>query len=265
MTTLSLTVSGATGRMGRAVARLAAGMDGLRVVGGIARGTGSDGALASGYERVEAVESAGPVIEAADAIIDFSAPEQIDRILREHADALAGRALIVGTTGLDPATHERLDRAAEHGPVVVAANFSIGVNLLEALVEEAARRLPAERYDVEIVEAHHRRKADSPSGTALALGRALAAARDDSLDRRRRDGRSGRIGERPRGEIGLHAVRGGDVTGEHRVLFLGDRERIELAHAAHDRSLFAEGALVAARWAAGRDAGRYGMRDVLGL
>lgn len=266
---LSLTVSGATGRMGRAVARLAAEADDVRLVGGIARdASGSErgrAARADGYERIEPVASARALIEAADAVIDFSAPAQTRAVLDRHGEALAGRALVVGTTGLDAGIEAGLDRAAARGPVVVAANFSIGVNLLTALVEEAARRLPAEAYDAEIVEAHHRRKADAPSGTALALGRALAAARGGELDALRRDGRSGRTGERSRGEIGFHALRGGDVTGEHRVLFLGERERIELTHATYDRTLFAEGAVVAARWAVGRGAGRYGMRDVLGV
>ncbi|HEX7243150.1 MAG TPA: 4-hydroxy-tetrahydrodipicolinate reductase, partial [Longimicrobiaceae bacterium] len=117
----------------------------------------------------------------------------------------------------------------------------------------------------EIVEAHHRRKADAPSGTALALGEAVARGRGVALDAVRVDGRSGRPGERPRGEVGFHAVRGGDVVGEHRVMLIGDRERVELGHLAQDRALFAEGALRAARWLAGRPAGSYTMRDVLGL
>ena len=137
-------------------------------------------------------------------------------------------------------------------------------NLLAALVEQAARVLgPA--YDVEVVEAHHRRKVDAPSGTALELGRAAARGHGVELDSMRRDGRSGHPGARPAGEIGFHAVRGGDVVGEHRVMFLGDRERLELVHLAQDRALFAEGALRAARWMAGKPAGVYTMRDVLGL
>lgn len=149
--------------------------------------------------------------------------------------------------------------------VLQAANFSIGVNLLLRLAEEAARTLPAEGYDVEIVETHHRRKADAPSGTALALGRAVAAGREARLEELRRDGRSGVTGERAVGEIGMHALRGGDVVGEHQVLFIGARERIELTHAAGDRALFADGALLAARWIAGKQPGRYQMREVLGL
>lgn len=263
---VDLVVSGATGRMGLAVARLAADEHDVRLVGGIAR-TARDGdaAAAAGYDRIADIAGAGPLIEAADAVIDFSAPEQLDALVERHGRSLAGRALAVGTTGLHDRLRRRLDALAETAAVLVAANFSVGVNLLLALADEAARRLSADRYDVEVVESHHRRKADSPSGTALALGRAIAEARGEPLDALRRDGRSGRTGERPSGEIGFHALRGGDVTGEHRVLFLGERERVELAHAAHDRSLFADGALVAARWLAGRSPGRYTMREVLGL
>jgi 4-hydroxy-tetrahydrodipicolinate reductase len=137
------------------------------------------------------------------------------------------------------------------------------VNVLLSLVRDAARAL--EGYDVEIVEAHHRRKEDAPSGTALALGEAVADGRGLTLDRVRRDGRSGRPGPRPDGEIGFHAVRGGQVVGDHEVLFLGEMERVELVHRASDRTLFAAGALRAARWLSGRPAGRYTMLDVLGI
>lgn len=265
--TINVAVSGATGRMGREVARLVAQSDDLRLVGGIARARREPReTIPLGYPRVEAPEAAGPVIEAADVVLDFSAPEHLGRLLASQAEALAGRALVVGTTGLGAEQLDALDRAAARSPVVVAANFSIGVNVLLALVQRAARLLPADRYDVEVIEAHHRRKLDAPSGTALALGAAVALGREARLDDLRRDGRAGRSeSERPVGEIGFHAVRGGEVVGEHRVLFLGARERIELAHAAHDRSLFAEGALLAARWAVGQAPGRYDLLEVLGL
>jgi 4-hydroxy-tetrahydrodipicolinate reductase len=182
-----------------------------------------------------------------------------------HAAALDGRALVVGTTGLDDDTVKQLDALARRTAVLVAANFSVGVNLLLGLAEQAARVLPAATYDVEIVETHHGRKLDAPSGTALALGEAVARGRSVELAGVRRDGRSGTTGERPRGEIAFHALRGGSVAGEHHLHFLGQRERIELAHHAEDRALFAEGALVAARWITGRAPGRYTMGDVLGL
>lgn len=265
--TINVAVSGATGRMGREIARLVAQTDDLRLVGGIARSSYEpQDTIPLGYDQVEAPETAGPVIEAADVVLDFSSPEQLSRLLTSQAEALAGRALVVGTTGLGAEQLSALDRAAEQSPIVAAANFSVGVNVLIALVERAARLLAADRYDVEVVETHHRRKLDAPSGTALALGAAVARGREARLEDLRRDGRTGRsAAERPVGEIGFHAVRGGDVVGEHRVMFLGARERIELGHAALDRSLFAEGALLAARWAVGRPPGRYGLLDVLGF
>jgi 4-hydroxy-tetrahydrodipicolinate reductase len=261
---LRLVVSGATGRMGRALAALAAEDAGVELIGGIGRTSNAEPRVA-GYPVIEMPESAAALLERADAVIDFSAPALLPRLLGSQADALAGRALVVGTTGLEADDTERLHALSKKSPVLVAANFSVGVTLLLALAEEAARALGAEAWDVEIVEAHHRRKADAPSGTALALASAVAEGRGVPLDEVRRDGRSGLTGERPRGEIGLHALRGGGTVGEHRVLFLGERERIELAHVAADRALFAEGALRAARWLAGRQAGTYTMRDVVGL
>lgn len=261
--TTRLAVCGASGRMGTAIATLAAGSSDTELVGGIARDP-SNG-RAGDYPRLATLEAAGEMIGAADVVIDVSAPEFLTRFIDAYAGPLEGRGLIVGTTGLSADVHQKLDDLAERCAVLVAANFSTGVALLEALVEESARRLAEDRFDVEIVEAHHRGKADAPSGTALALGRAVARGRDASLDSVRRDGRSGRTGERRHGEVGFHAIRGGGVPGEHRVLFLGERERIELSHQATDRSLFAEGALAAAHWIVGRSPGRYTMRDVLGL
>ncbi|MBI4408137.1 MAG: 4-hydroxy-tetrahydrodipicolinate reductase [Gemmatimonadetes bacterium] len=263
---LRIVVSGATGRMGRTLAGLIAAAPDLRLVGGIDR-AGARGEAEPGNPAPPLAQpgAAAELLAMADALLDFSAPVFTAELLRREARALAGRALVVGTTGLDEEVLSLLRSAAERSPVVVSANFSVGVNLLLGLVSEAAKRLPPDRYDVEILEAHHRHKADAPSGTALALGRAIAEARSAALDRLRRDGRSGRTGVRPAGEVGFHAIRGGDVVGEHRVLFLGPRERLELAHQAEDRALFAEGALVAARWAARRPPGWYGMRDVLGL
>lgn len=261
---LRIVVSGATGRMGGTVASQIAEAADLELAGGIDRPDAASDPRGLPYERLEAPTAAGPLLEAADAVVDFSAPPFLAELLERQADALAGRALVVGTTGLEPDVVARLDRAAERSPVLVASNFSIGVNLLLWLVEEAARRLPSERYDVEVIETHHRHKADAPSGTAVSLGDAVARARSAALEDLRRDGRSGRPGARSTGEIGFHAVRGGEVTGEHRVVFLAARERLELAHAAADRALFVEGALLAVRWVVGRPPGRYGMRDVLG-
>jgi 4-hydroxy-tetrahydrodipicolinate reductase len=249
--------------MGRTVADLLAGDSAFQLVGGLDRDevAGREG---PGGLPLASLADAAEVLAETDVVIDFSAPAFLSRLLDQYGDVLAGRALVVGTTGLDAAGEAALDRVAARSAVLRAANFSVGVNLLAALVEQAAAVLGPE-FDVEIVEAHHRRKEDAPSGTALALGEAVAAGRQVSLEDTRRDGRSGRPGKRPEGEIGFHALRGGDVIGEHTVHFIGDMERIELTHKAADRRLFAAGALRAAAWMAGREPGRYSMREVLGL
>lgn len=262
---LDLVVSGATGRMGQALARLIADAEDLRPLGGIARDAPDGGVEATGYPEIRPMSEARELVARADVVIDFSAPEQLARLLELCGDSLEGRALVVGTTGIDDRTRERLDDVSSTAPVLVAANFSVGVNLLLGLVEQAARALPADRYDIEIVETHHRHKEDAPSGTALALGKAAASGRDVPLDQVRKDGRSGRPGPRPTGEIATHALRGGGVPGEHSVHFLGGREVIRLSHGALDRDLFADGALLAARWLATQSPGRYEMRNVLGL
>ncbi len=263
---IGIAVNGAAGRMGRTIAAIARDLPDVRIVGGSDRERLDDeAAAAAGFPRIVASADAASVVAEADVVLDFSSPAGLLALLDAPGAPLAGKALVVGTTGLGEAQLERLRAAERTMAVLVAANFSIGVNLLLALAEQAARALPAPAYDVEIVEAHHRRKADAPSGTALALGRAVAAGRNASLESLRRDGRSGQTGERPAGEIGFHALRGGEVVGEHRVLFLGARERLELAHVATDRALFAEGALVAARWIVGKGPGAYGMAEVLGL
>lgn len=263
---IGITLCGVAGRMGQTLRQIIEQSEDLRIVGGIDREplTGAV-AVALGCPEVRTPDQADDILVASDAIIDFSAPDALRVLLDRPAETWRGKALVVGTTGLGEAEEQLLARAAEHGAVVAAANFSVGVNLLLQLVEAAARVLPEDQFDIEVVEVHHRRKVDAPSGTALALGRAAAAGRAADLETLRRDGRSGQVGARPTGEIGLHAVRGGSVVGEHRVHFYGEAERIELAHVATDRRLFAEGALLAARWAAGRAPGRYEMKDVLGF
>ncbi len=259
-------VCGIGGRMGQTLVRLARDIADVSIVAGIDRHVASgEAARALGVERIVGLADAGSVLAKADVLLDFSAPASTHELVTTHADALAERALAIGTTGLEPGTMDALDRLALRAAVLVAANFSVGVNLLLGLVEQAARVLAADVYDAEVVETHHARKVDAPSGTALSLAAAIARGRGVALQDVRRDGRSGQIGARPPGEIGLHALRGGAVAGEHRVHFLGPRERLELAHQAEDRALFAEGALVAARWLAGRAPGRYTMKDVLGL
>lgn len=261
---LRVAISGAGGRMGHALAALIGEDPSLAMTGGVDRMPEGGAWIAAGGVVLRAPQDAAAVIRDADVVIDFSAPDCLCTLASLPREVWTGTALVVGTTGLGPDEERALEALAEVTPVLRAANFSVGVNLLLDLVERAARVLDG-RYDVEIVETHHRRKEDAPSGTALELGSAVAHGRAVPLDAVRLDGRSGRPGTRPAGEIGFHAVRGGDVVGEHRVLFLGERERIELAHAASDRSLFAEGALRAARWLVGRAPGRYGMRDLLGL
>jgi len=254
-----IVISGATGRMGQTLAGLIASNPDFELAGGIDRErmTGEHG-----FERIETAETCGDLISNCDVIVDFSAVEGLQNLLKQD---LRGKAVVVGTTGLTPEVNTQLEATAKRSPVLVAANFSVGVNLLLGLVEAAARVLAPEQYDVEIVEAHHSRKVDAPSGTALALGQAIAKARGVELDKIRKDSRSGQVGARTKGEIGFHAMRGGDIVGEHRVHFIGGHERIEIAHSAQDRGLFAEGALRAAGWIAGKPAGRYSMKDVLGL
>jgi 4-hydroxy-tetrahydrodipicolinate reductase len=251
--------------MGRALGRLIRQADDLRVVGGIASPAESGDEPAVDYPEIVAVADADGLIRASAAVIDFSAPQHLGELVDVHGPALQGKVLVVGTTGLDAELDARLDRLAATVAVLSAPNFSVGVNLLLGLVEQVAGTLPADRYDVEVVEAHHAGKEDAPSGTALALGRAVASGRQVELESVRRDGRAGRTGRRPEGEIGFHALRGGDVVGDHTVHFLGALDRLSIAHAAQSRDVFAEGALIAARWLASREPGRYTMADVLGL
>ena len=257
-----IVVSGATGRMGSQLGRLAHDATDLELVGGIAPDAAPEGSV---YPAVVRADAAGELLARCDVLVDFSAPAHLRGILESHGDALAGRAIVIGTTGLDDDARRAAEACCARSAVLVAANFSVGVNVLLELARRAARALDARQFDVEITEAHHRHKADAPSGTALALGRAVADARGASLDSVRRDGRGGVSGERPRGEIGFHALRGGEIVGEHEVAFIGANERVTLGHVASDRALFAEGALRAARWIAGKPAGSYTMADVLGL
>ena len=252
--------------MGQTLVRLLEQHPDLELIGGIDRAPKSGAAAQElGFPVIETADTGADVIKAADVVLDFSAVAGLDHLLKARAGELKGRALVVGTTGLPAELLGLLEEAASSSAVIIAANFSIGVNLLLALVDAAARVLTAEQFDVEIVEAHHRLKVDAPSGTALALGRAIAQARGIVLDTVRRDGRTGDTGQRPRGEIAFHALRGGDIVGEHTVSFIGARERVEITHKAQDRGLFAEGALLAAEWVAGKKPGMYSMKEVLGL
>jgi 4-hydroxy-tetrahydrodipicolinate reductase len=203
-------------------------------------------------------------LQACDVVIDFSAPAA-SVALAEACAAAGGPALVIGSTGFDAAQVAAVDRAAEQVAIVRSGNFSLGVNLLIGLVRQAARALPASAYDIEVVEAHHRRKVDAPSGTALMLGEAAAAGRGKQLSALEVRARDGVTGPRQEGSIGFAVLRGGGVVGEHSVMFAAEDEIITLSHSARDRGLFARGAVEAALWVAGKPVGLYGMADVLGM
>ena len=251
--TVAIGIIGAAGRMGRAIVDAAAGSE-AQITGGIDR----DGAVYGDHADAAALAAA------ADVLVDFSSPAALAANLA--AARAAGTPVVIGTTGLQPDHHALIDSAARDVAVLQTANTSLGVNLLRALVEQAARTLGPE-WDIEIVEMHHRHKLDTPSGTALLLGASANIGRgaDDStaLDRFDRM----QPGPHPREVGGVYyaSLRGGSVAGDHMVVFAGEGERIELGHRAEDRAIFARGAVRAARWLVGRPAGRYTMIDVLGL
>ena len=262
---IRLCVLGPAGRMGRMVIELAQEREDIAVTAAVAR----PGSAIVGTRITPAVtvtDDLHAALAKVDAYIDFSTPAATSAAAR--VAATHGVAGVVGTTGLEAAAEAALDALAERAPVVWAPNFSLGVNVLLGLAERAARALGPD-FDLEIVEMHHRHKRDAPSGTAVALADALARGRAGDADEAgrlpRRHGRTGDVGPRPADEIGVLAVRGGDVVGEHTAYLLGPQERIEIAHRAGSRAIFAAGALRAACWAAGKPAGRYQMRDVLGL
>ncbi|WP_336959965.1 4-hydroxy-tetrahydrodipicolinate reductase [Sphingobium aquiterrae] len=255
--TISIGIFGAAGRMGQAIA--AAAKDaGLAVAGGVDR-AGSTGEIAPGMAI-----GADPLAlaQASDVLIDFSVPAA----LSAHLDACvaAGKPVVIGTTGLEPEHHALIDAASRAIPVLQTGNTSLGVNLLAALVEDAARRL-GDDWDIEIVEMHHRHKVDAPSGTALLLGEAAARGRNMILADHSERGRDGITGARARGAIGFAALRGGSVAGDHQVILATEGERIEIGHRAENRTIFARGAVKAAQWLQGQPAGRYDMKGVLGL
>jgi 4-hydroxy-tetrahydrodipicolinate reductase len=202
-------------------------------------------------------------LAACDVVIDFTTPDASVALARTAA-ARGGPALVIGATGLSDAQLAAIGKAAETAPIVQTYNYSLGVNMLAGLVRQAAKALGPD-YDIEIFEAHHRRKVDAPSGTALMLGEAAAAGRGVSLSNTQRRARDGITGARPEGEIGFSVMRGGGIVGDHSVSFIADDEILTLSHSARDRSLFARGAVAAARWVAGKPPGLYTMADVLGF
>lgn len=267
---VNICILGGAGRMGLMIAReiLSGAHPGATLVAAVepaaspAQGKDVGTLLALDPAGIRITADKQAAFAAADAVIDFTHAETVV----EHAGIAyqTGKAYVLGSTGLGDKERAALQVAAQKAPVLQAANMSLGVNLLLSLVEETARRLGPD-YDIEIFEAHHRHKVDAPSGTALALGEAAAKGRGVALKDAQVPARFGQIGPRPAGAIGFSVFRGGDVIGDHTVTFAAMGERLELSHRASDRGLFAKGALTAALWLAGKPAGAYQMKDVLGL
>jgi 4-hydroxy-tetrahydrodipicolinate reductase len=268
MTDMRLIVAGAGGRMGRTLVRAIAETPGLALVGATEHGNspliGEDSGLLAGLgvNRVPVVSEVKPLAIGAEAIIDFTTPAASVAFAGIAAEARI--AHVIGTTGLAADDEAKIKAAADRAVIVKSGNMSLGVNLLAALVRRVAKTLDDE-FDIEVLEMHHNRKVDAPSGTALLLGRAAAEGRGVDLAQRSVRSRDGHTGAREKGDIGFAALRGGTVVGEHSVIFAGPAERIELVHKAEDRMIFARGALRAALWARSQQPGVYSMFDVLGL
>ena len=258
-------IAGANGRMGKALVQAAQGRDDLKLVSATVRKgselVGTDAGQIAGIPPlgIAATETPGDDV---DVMVDFTLPDATLENLEWCRQR--GKRIVIGTTGFEAGQRARIEDAARDIPVVLAPNMSVGVNLCFRLVELAARTVGSSS-DIEIIEAHHRHKADAPSGTALRLGEKAAGALDRDLDEVAVYGRHGHTGERPDGAIGVATVRAGDIVGEHTVLFASEGERIEITHKATSRLNFAGGALRAAAWLADKEAGLYDMQDVLGL
>jgi 4-hydroxy-tetrahydrodipicolinate reductase len=263
-----IVVTGASGRMGQTLIRLAEGSDRLRLVGCVERAghpwIGRDVGEAMGGAPMGVTVTDDPLeaFAKAQAVVDFTSPAATVEFAALAAQARACH--VIGTTGLEPSHLAKIEAASRHAVIVRAGNMSLGVNLLVRLTQKVAAALDAD-WDIEIVEAHHRAKVDAPSGTALMLGAAAAAGRGVALEDAKVSGRDGITGARERGTIGFSAIRGGDIVGEHDVIFAGEGERIVLRHLATDRAIFARGALRAAVWGQGKKPGQYDMMDVLGI
>lgn len=260
--TLRIAIAGAAGRMGQALVAAADRSGDFTIVGGSERaGSASVGReLAQGATISDAVNKAAA---SAEVWIDFTTPEATLAALDLIATT-GVKTAIIGTTGLAPPHEQKIAEHAKRIAIVKSGNFSLGVNLLLGLIEQASARL-GEEWDVEISEAHHRRKIDAPSGTALMMGEAAAKSRGSKLSDLRVPPHEGQSGPRKEGSIAFAVTRGGDVIGDHEIQFISDEEVVSIGHRALNRALFAKGALHAARWAAGQKPGLYSMRDVLGL
>ena len=264
---IKVVVTGVAGRMGTQIARLVRATDGMAVAGAVERpgaAVGQDAGVLAGLGPlgVPVVGELGSALASADVVIDFTSHEASAR----HAEVCAERgvAIVIGSTGFTPEAKARVATAAKRIPVVLSPNMSVGVNVLFELVRQAAEVL-GDDYDVEIVELHHKKKRDAPSGTAVRLGEVAAEALGRDPDQALAFSRHGIIGERPPQQIGVQTLRGGDVVGEHTVYFCGEGERLELTHRATSRDQFARGAVRAAQWIPGKPPGLYDMADVLGL
>jgi 4-hydroxy-tetrahydrodipicolinate reductase len=264
---IDVVVTGAAGRMGREIVRLVAAAGLLRLHGAVDRAPGAAGqdalalaGLPPGGVRV--VDTLAAVLPGAGVVIDFTSSEA--SVAHAEACAVAGVPLVIGSTGFTPEARARVAAAARRIPVLLSPNMSVGVNVLFELVRQAAAAL-GDAYDVEIVELHHKRKKDAPSGTAMRLAEVAVEALGRDAARDLTYARHGMIGERPARQIGVQTVRGGDIVGEHTVYFCGDGERLELTHRATTREQFARGAVRAAAWLPGRPPGLHDMADVLGF
>jgi len=245
-------VAGALGRMGQTVAHIVGERDGMIVAARFNRDAG------------EGLVGRDEALGLVDVIIDFTSGEASAELARTAA-ARGGPALVIGSTGFTPQTEEAIAEAAGRVAIVKSGNFSLGVNMMLGLVRQAARALEARAYDIEVFEAHHKRKVDAPSGTALMLGEAAAQGRGVALTGAAVRVRDGITGARDEGTIGFSVMRGGGIIGEHSVIFAAEDEILTFSHSARDRSLFARGAVEAALWVANRPPGLYDMQDVLGL
>src|SRR5215471_3997632 len=267
MSAIRITVAGASGRMGRTLIQALAEASDMKLGFALERSghadLGRDAGTLAGLPRVDVplTDDSLTALSKSDAVLDFSSPAA--SVVLADLAAQARIVHVIGTTGFSDADLTRLNAAARHAVIIKSGNMSLGVNLLAALVKEAAKVLP--NYDIEIVETHHRMKVDAPSGTALLLGEAAAEGRGVSLRERQIRARDGQTGPRADGAIGFASLRGGTVVGDHTVTLAGPYERIELSHRAEDRMIFARGALAAARWGQGKKPGLYAMADVLGL
>jgi len=265
---MRLVIAGAGGRMGRTLIQAIAAAKGVTLAGAV-EATGSavigrdTGELAGlGPSSIKVVSAVAPLLTSADGLIEFTMAAATPALA--ELTAAAGIVHIIGTTGHSAGEEAAIAKAASRAPIVKSGNMSLGVNLLAALAKRVAQTLD-ENYDIEILEMHHNKKLDAPSGTALMLGRAAAAGRGINLAAHSVRARDGMIGARRAVDIGFASLRGGTVVGDHSVIFAGPAERIELTHRAEDRMIFARGALHAALWARGKKPGLYSMVDVLGL